>query len=1238
MTLFVQVHQDTEPDAESTLRFDEYRSADSKLYVTLLGQAMTDDVLRVNKERSCAAAQGFQQTKSGGCFKQGSNGKFVKKKLTIAISRPRQPPERLQPAYGQPSDDNPRPFRPKVSVTDLKRSVSHLQNSLQTEREKHGQAQIRCCALESEVKLFESPEAREHVKRLSASLESERQEVATIKSTAQQLRRERDAARSQVLLSESALSAQADEHKCATAQMQFEHSAEMDDLKGSVQRAANAAIAEAHTDKEEGIAKAQLQVKKYRQNWTKAHVQKSRLQTKLHKTVEQFEMKAAAVKGRNRKDVKGLLTELQVLVSSSEGDRKRSDALQAKLNTAIHQMQEQLSEATGSIRTMKNKRDFSDEIVLLTWELMAMGVSSNIVGDVEALCCEHLAHRKLERKPSKSTAGRWSIQSKDITMHHLGEMLSKNAERGIGYATDTTTVRSAERAANNFEIRLEDNSVLKLRGPVNELASHTADEQMKHNIEYILSDARRVMETAAVLGNSGRVSVAYFVTVMGDHVNEALWDRVEAAKFVELDRLIREEAISSEVAAQMRMFIRTKCSKHKLAKLSRDACNAMVALQDPAIAAFTNMVGKTGRTYESLGYKLVEVVSWQFSCDISVANPHGHSQDFTDWQHMMEQDPLAIPNTNKNRHYRHEKNARKVLIQANNILQYLGDVRDGRDEKEHPNKETKLGNADSRIWKALHPQYTHKHKLEAYAQMAAMDMLHALFYAPALCMICAPSTDVVNVGEQWRAAYDYLTKTVPSKTAEELMCGGKANRCFAAYHKKDKTQAQLKTVDELEFNTPILPLLEQFNSDGFKSRSIEYFRVAAKRMAASILEIAPEYFPAVYQGIVVQKEDGQLYNPSLDVAKALAGFICENDFCEQQLGDERKMLTSSDGKISMDAVSGLNMMRHNQVIADIRSGRVVNIVGLRGKLAKERRAKEGSVKDRRVKMRTRVEAYKSHKRKEVMQRAQNRAAARAVTEAVNQFLKRSDVEAVLSPQNKAKVDEKVKIVKDQLKIYRDLLGMGMKAVPMSHSVQVPAPGGRIKKKKLTGNELLQWLCGNLLKLMGKAEGDHGAVTPWRETVAANPNCGSVMVLQGVVAAHNSTSSQAFVEECEEPESDTDVATTESAQTEVFAAEEVAPPDFEELEANEEGESDEEYEPKVILDSRGESRRIEYLIHWKGYSKSEATWEPKSHIASCKQVIKAWESKQTKGGGTKKVCKRKAPSTINNKSKKKKKKK
>ena len=92
--------------------------------------------------------------------------------------------------------------------------------------------------------------------------------------------------------------------------------------------------------------------------------------------------------------------------------------------------------------------------------------------------------------------------------------------------------------------------------------------------------------------------------------------------------MIANESISAEIASQMRMFSRNKCSKHKLAKVSRDACTAMGKMQDLGAAKFSNMVPKGGRTYESLGYKLTEVVAWQFSCDISVANPHGHAQDF----------------------------------------------------------------------------------------------------------------------------------------------------------------------------------------------------------------------------------------------------------------------------------------------------------------------------------------------------------------------------------------------------------------------------------------------------------------------------------------------------------------------------------------------------------------------------------------------------------------------------------
>ena len=127
----------------------------------------------------------------------------------------------------------------------------------------------------------------------------------------------------------------------------------------------------------------------------------------------------------------------------------------------------------------------------------------------------------------------------------------------------------------------------------------------------MLADTGRVIETEGLVDNPERVSVAYFVRVMGNHVNESLWDRVDVAKFSELDRLIRGEAVTPEVAAQLRPFARTKCSKHKLAKLSRDACNAMTELQDAGIAAFTNMVGECGRTYESLGYTLTEVAAWQ---------------------------------------------------------------------------------------------------------------------------------------------------------------------------------------------------------------------------------------------------------------------------------------------------------------------------------------------------------------------------------------------------------------------------------------------------------------------------------------------------------------------------------------------------------------------------------------------------------------------------------------------------
>ena len=167
-----------------------------------------------------------------------------------------------------------------------------------------------------------------------------------------------------------------------------------------------------------------------------------------------------------------------------------------------------------------------------------------------------------------------------------------------------------------------------------ELASHTAAEQFTHNVEYIFEDTRRVMETACLVPAKAwkRVTIAFLNRVMGDHVNEALWDLIEPAKFAALGKLLLDGDLDAEAAQKARIFVRTKCSKHKLAKLSRDACNAMSQPQDAGAARHCNMAIKPGRTYESMGYKSTEVAAWQLSTDISVSDPHGHSQHFSDWR------------------------------------------------------------------------------------------------------------------------------------------------------------------------------------------------------------------------------------------------------------------------------------------------------------------------------------------------------------------------------------------------------------------------------------------------------------------------------------------------------------------------------------------------------------------------------------------------------------------------------
>jgi len=56
----------------------------------------------------------------------------------------------------------------------------------------------------------------------------------------------------------------------------------------------------------------------------------------------------------------------------------------------------------------------------------------------------------------------------------------------------------------------------------------------------------------------------------------------------------------------------------------------------------------------------------------------------------------------------------------------------------------------------------------------------------------------------------------------------------------------------------------------------------------------------------------------------------------------------------------------------------------------------------------------------------------------------------------------------------------------------------------------------------------------------------------------------------------------------------------------------DYAVEKILEKRisGNGRPV-YLVKWKGYSSSDNTWEPESHVANCQDLVKAFEAEEAK---------------------------
>ena len=111
---------------------------------------------------------------------------------------------------------------------------------------------------------------------------------------------------------------------------------------------------------------------------------------------------------RKEGDAGCLLVDMAKLFAATQASSERTAQERENLVKALDAVQDgleraalNLAPAIGPIQTLKNKTDFEfdDNIRILTMELQTLGVSSNIVDEVESLCCRHLAKRELQVKP-----------------------------------------------------------------------------------------------------------------------------------------------------------------------------------------------------------------------------------------------------------------------------------------------------------------------------------------------------------------------------------------------------------------------------------------------------------------------------------------------------------------------------------------------------------------------------------------------------------------------------------------------------------------------------------------------------------------------------------------------------------------------------------------------------------------------------------------------------------------------
>jgi hypothetical protein len=549
---------------------------------------------------------------------------------------------------------------------------------------------------------------------------------------------------------------------------------------------------------------------------------------------------------------------------------------------------------------MKDGGVYKEHIALLSMQLQLLGVPQNTVGDVMNECSERLHNRSLSHRPSARTAGRMIRQGGILSEAQLALTLTDTSSAGHRVGQDTTTRGGVEHVATGWAGRTPDDKVFNMQSRVEWLPNHIAETQVNH-VMRIMERSNNLLKSLD-LEPECRASLAYVIDFMGDHVNSKLVRLLRDQHLVDLEQVIENGVLTDDDREVFSELFNSACQMHSGAKISRSFYEGMRAIEPPGIEKTFGKYGirrGAGSTFDSVGARVVEFASCQFSPDQSNTSDFNWSGVFRGWCDDNGKPYIKLDYVNKNRHYRHELNSGRMIQLTNTILEFYQEQLSTRDDG------ALLRNKDQIVLECLQSD-------EVRSQLTAADALATTFFKPFMSMLKAKETDVVTVGPFIRRAYEFLNQAGNDENFARKVLSGDAMLYEGEHLRRDGKDFRTKPVGFAVYGQSV------------EARSIAYLMAGCQAGAKGLKHISAEYF-----------HGGHYFEPSLKQSRLLSGFDAHSDRLESNLGQFSQQRAKMP-HARLQTISSHVVMRANKTVTAIdRDERLMSCLAKVRKLERE---------------------------------------------------------------------------------------------------------------------------------------------------------------------------------------------------------------------------------------------------------------------------------------------------------------